>query len=203
MILTINMTKDSAPVKLTKDVTITAEVTWPARTDYDLGAEILYEDGTTESLATFGAKGVPAKEVSKHGTVRHQGDAVRGVGTATETITVAPDAQIKAIAFWAYSAQSNGTGSFKTYAVSMKITAGDQTVEIKADNASEHSNVYTCVPGIVRWHDGVPQVEYAELYSQPTSETRPYFAATRMPLFGGRKGEAVFKVDGGPRNDFK
>lgn len=197
---TINLTKDSGPVKLSKGTRITAEVSWPAATDYDLGAEISYTDGSTESIATFGASGLPPKAVSRNGTVRHGGDAARGAGTATETITVDPDPEIQSVAFWAYSAQSNGSGSFRRYAVSMAVSDGSSTVSVAADNASENDGVYTCVPGVVSFHDGVPQVEQPSdagaIYSSPGSERRPAF---RKGVLKGTK----IKMDAGPRNIFK
>jgi stress response protein SCP2 len=200
----INMTKGSSPVQLRKDQGITARVSWPAETDYDLGAEILYRDGTTESIATFPTV-TPGKQiispknlVSRNGTVRHGGDAARGEGTSTETITVNPDAEIDSIAFWAYSAQSNGTGSFRRYAVSMEVTDGTETVQIAATNASDNATVYTCVPGMVSFENGSPRVEYLEEYSRPGSENRPEFRQAGM-----LKKTMVFKVDGGHRNDWK
>lgn len=207
--MTINMTKGSNPVVVltkSKGATITASVSWPAATDYDLGAEILYQDGSTESIATFPAKGTPTRIASKNGTVRHGGDSGRGAGTATEIITVDPDPDIKAVAFWAYSAQSNETISFRRYAVSMFVQSADETIAIMAQNASDHANIYTCVPGILRFRDGVPQVEYAELYSAPHSENRPAFVVTQSGLakmFRSSKGEAEFRMDAGPKNDFK
>lgn len=200
--MAIMLTKTSAPVTLRKDTYITAHVTWPATTDYDLGAEIIYKDGSTESIAMFDAvkdgTRTPARPVSRNGTVRHNGDAVRGQGTATETITVQPDPEIDAIAFWAYSAQSNGTGSFRRYAVSMKVTDGQQTAQIDASNASDDDTVYTCAPGMVRYVDGVPQVEYLESYSSPRSENRPEFQRKGLV-----KKTVTLVMDGSRRNVYK
>lgn len=205
----INMTKGSSPVQLSKGQGITARVSWPAATDYDLGAEILYRDGSTESIATFGAGSTRPKKVSRNRTVRHGGDAVRGKGTATETITVNPDPEIEAVSFWAYSAQSNGPGSFRRYAVSMEVTDGTETVKIDATHASKHDQVYTCVPGMVRFVDGVPQVEHLEAYSSPGSENRPEFQQTQQTQRTGffkktvTAGAPVFTVNGSRRNKYK
>ena len=194
----INLNKGDAPVTLTKSDTIGARISWPAQTDYDLGVEILYADGSSESLAAFGAAGVPAKMVSRDGSVVHNGDAGRGGGMAEETITIHTDKikDILMIAPWAYSAQSNGTGSFRKYAVSMEVSNGADTVRIDASNASDSMTVYTCVPGIIHFKDGSVQVEYAEMYSARGSESRPQF---RSGLFGPRVG---LRMDG-PRNNYK
>lgn len=203
----INLTKGSGPVSLAKGPGIVARISWPAKTDYDLGAEILYRDGTSESIATFPAKNTNAQMASRNKTVTHGGDAVRGAGRATEMITIIPDPEIAAIVPWAYSAQSNGTGSFRKYAVSMEVTDGTNTVKIDASNASDHRNVYTCVPGMIRFaEDGTPQVEYLEAYSKPGSECRPEFR--REEQGGGlfRKptlGDPVLTVDGSRRNAYK
>lgn len=192
----INLTKGSAPVTLSKAARMSVRITWPAATDYDAGAEILYKDGTTESIATFGARGVDAKLTSLTGKVRHNGDATRGAGTATETIDIDHDDEIVEIRPWAYSAQSNGTGSFRKYAVSMEVSNGTDTVKIDANNASSHDNVYTCVPAVLRFNGDGVQVEYAELYSDPRSEARPAFKK------GGLLGKLKFTMDG-PRNNYK
>ena len=51
----ISMTKGHAPVSLGKPKRIRVRATWPPTKDYDLGAEVLYQDGTSESIAAFGA----------------------------------------------------------------------------------------------------------------------------------------------------
>jgi tellurite resistance protein TerA len=200
---TVTLTK-GASHSLSKNRPLQARITWPALTDYDAGAEIIYKNGTRESIATFptvtASKQIisPKKLTSRNGTVRHGGDAVRGVGTATETITVDPDADIESIAFWAYSAQSNGTGSFREYAVTMEVTDGTDTVRIDASDASDNPRIYTCVPGMITFTDGVPKVDRLEMYSEPTSENRPGFR--QKGLF---KQKTVFVVDGGEKNGFK
>lgn len=189
----INLTKGS--VSLSKGSKIQVRIVWPAATDYDAGCEILYRDGSTESIATFGAQGVSARPVSKNGSVRHLGDAGRGSGYAQEVISIEPDVEILEITPWAYSAQSNGTGSFYKYQVSMEVKAGDQEVLINADNASNNRTIYTCVPAVIVFEDGVPTVKYAEQYSEPGSEKRPKYKKTlfRLP-------ELTLS---GPRNNYK
>lgn len=189
----INLTKGA--VSLKKGSYIRVRISWPAATDYDAGCEILYRDGSTESIATFGARGLNAKTISRTGSVRHMGDEGRGAGEAQEIIEIDPDDEILEITPWAYSAQSNGTGSFRRYRVSMEVTAGDQGVRIDASNASANDTVYTCVPGVLVFEDGVPTVKYAEQYSRPGSENRPHYKKT---LF--RFPELDFE---GPRNNYK
>lgn len=195
----LDLTKNSAPVSFSKAAKIRVRITWPAATDYDAGAEILYRDGSTESIATFGAFGVPARTVSKNGTVRHLGDVGRGGDMAEEIIEIDPDDEIAEIVPWAYSAQSNGTGSFRKYAVSMEVTAGNDVVRIAAANASDSATVYTCVPGRLYFQeDDRVDLEYAEYYSSPRSEDRPAFLKG-----GGFMNKHVrFNMDG-PRNNYK
>lgn len=191
----INMTKGSSPVVLSKEEPIQVRITWPAATDYDAGCEILYKDGSTESIATFASANQPAKYYNSRGTVAHSGDVGRGEGMGEEIIEIMPDEEIEQIVPWAYSAQSNGTGSFYRHAVSMEVTAGNESVRIDATNASNNDTIYTCVPGIIRFRDEVPQVEYVEAYSSPGSESRPAF---QKKLLGGR----FFTMDG-PKNAYK
>lgn len=190
----INLSKDNRSVSLSKVPSIQVVVTWPAVTDYDLGAEILYKDGTTESLATFGAYQTQPQSTSRNGTVRLSGDAGRGSGVASETLYVEWDDEIDTIAPWVYSAQSNGTGSFYRHRVGTTITAGSQAVTIDADNASNNDTIYTLVPGFLKF-DGSIQVEYAEFYSRPNTELRPKFKKTMM-------GRRSFDM-AGPRNNYK
>ena len=95
-----------------------------------------------------------------------------------------------------YSAQSNGSGSFRQYQVSMAIDkggdGGGDTVTIDASNASDHDAVYCCVPGIIiNDPDGV-RIQFLELYSEPESEQRPVMGA-----------DLIVTMDAGPVNAFK
>lgn len=191
----INLTKESSFVSLDKVPSFDVVVSWPAATDYDLGAEILYKDGTSESLATFGAGSVPALRASRNGTVELSGDAGRGAGVATETLSVQWDNDIARIAPWVYSAQSNGTGSFRQHRVTTEILIGEG-VRIDANNASRNPLVYTLVPGEIFFEDGSLRVEYREDYSPITSEKRPIYART----FAGHK--MVLRMNG-PKNNYK
>lgn len=193
----INLTKGDAPVTLNKVSELSVRMLWPARTDYDLGAELLFKDGTRQSLATFGADGhlVPAALVSKDGSVIHSGDVKRKMfgSSAEENLTIKLDSstQVVGIAPWAYSAQSNGTGSFRKYNVVLLVSDGTNTVKIDARNISDSETVYTCVPAIIRIVDGAPVVEYKEMYSYRGSETRPAWVGDRLVM------------DAGPRNNYK
>lgn len=193
----INLTKGDAPVTLNKVSELSVRMMWPARTDYDLGAELLFKDGTRQSLATFGADGnlVPAAKVSKDGSVIHSGDKRRKLfGTSAEenlTIKLDSSTQVVGIAPWAYSAQSNGTGSFRKYNVVLLVSDGTNTVKIDARNISDSETVYTCVPAIIRIVDGAPVVEYKEMYSYRGSEMRPAWVGDRLVM------------DAGPRNNYK
>lgn len=205
----INLKKGDAPISLTKGSGIVLNCSWDSNTDYDLYALILYTDGSMDTVATFGARGVPKKEKSNDGAVIHGGDVGRGInGQAQETINVTLNDNIRAVVPVCYSAQSNGVGSFRQYMVSMMVSDGaGQTVRVDADNASSHGNVYTCVPG---WIENTPSgalVHYLESYSRPGSENRPIvsFGKEKKGLFG--KSTATDKVqivmDAGPRNNHK
>lgn len=188
----ISLTKGQR-VSIEKSPVITARIEWPAATDYDVFALVRYADGHDETVATFGTKEQPqATQRSSDGAVTHLGDVGRartartGGGLfgrkkqsppapmASETIEIRLNPKVVAVLPVVYSAQSNGTGSFRRYQVSMSIDNGAGTsVRIDASNASDHDNIYTCVPGIVvNSPDGVI-VDSLELYSAPTSELRP------------------------------
>jgi len=193
---TINLSKGQAAVSLTKTASLQVHASWPAKTDYDLYALIVNRDGTVEHVANFGATGVPPLAAYKGVSI--SADAGRGGGgTSTETLTVNLDDSIAAVVPVAYSAQSNGTGSFRYYRVSLAVDngAGDR-IEIDASNANEDRAIYTCVPAIIHnGADGNVWVEPVELYSRRGSENRPAAA-----LVNGR---TVVTMDAGPRNNYK
>lgn len=194
----INLNKGNPSVFLKKVPSVGVKVQWPATTDYDLGAEILYKDGSTESLAWFPVGGESSfSNVSRNGTVILRGDAGRGVGTSEEVMSIDWDDEIQSIAPWVYSAQSNGTGSFFRHKVTTGITVGSETVAISAEDASDNDTVYTLVPGILHFNASEIQVDYLELYSDPRSEYRPAFRP--LSIFN----RAKFLSMNGPRNAYK
>ncbi|MFC8596845.1 hypothetical protein [Isoptericola sp. NPDC057191] len=171
----INLAKGQT-IRLAKTDLITATVSWPPSTDYDVYAIVHYQDGRQVVVSTFGTKDSPRSflTATPDGAVRHLGDVQRGGGTtATETLEIRMSPQIAAVAPVVYSAQSNGTGSFRRYQVTMRIEGGSPTVVVPAPNASDDNRVYTCVPGIIRNTPDGLQVESLELYSRPDSEHRP------------------------------
>ncbi|MCA5891825.1 hypothetical protein LEP48_00480 [Isoptericola sp. NEAU-Y5] len=171
----INLAKGQS-ISLKKTALITATVSWPPSTDYDVYAIVHYRDGRQVVVSTFGTKQAPSdfRTATQDGAVRHLGDVQRGGGqVATETLEIRLNPEIVAVAPVVYSAQSNGTGSFRRYQVTMRIEGGDPTVVVPAPNASSNNRVYTCVPGIIlNAADGV-RVESLELYSRAGSEQRP------------------------------
>ncbi len=195
----VNMRKGDAPVSMRKTATITATTSWSSNTDYDLYALIVMRDGSVLHIANFGAQGTPA--VPQFRGVSLGADAGRAAGksgTAVETLTIAFDDFIAAVIPVAYSAQSNGTGSFHQYKVSLAVDngAGEQ-VRIDASNANRDKTIYTCVPAVIHnGTDGNVWVEYVEAYSQRGSENRP--AAVLHP-----NGAVEVRMDAGPRNDYK
>lgn len=208
--MAISMVKGDTPVVMTKSTVIRARVMWPPQTDYDLGAEVIYRDGRTESVAMFGAAGLPAQRQTSDGKVRHLGDVKRsGAAMAEEVIEIELTDDIAAVVPWAYSAQSNGTGSFHRYQVSMEVDNGaGETVLISSSDASRNPMVYTCVPGMIEnGQDGV-QVHALELYSRVSSENRPTASLqASKSLLGLRKtqqtGSVSVTMDAGPKNTYK
>lgn len=184
---TISLTKGSQ-VTIAKTPIITARCEWSSNTDYDLYALVILKDGTELVCSTFGSKSqrVPTPSVV-NGAVRHLGDVGRGAaGVAEETIEIKLTDEIAAVIPIAYSAQSNGTGSFRKYQVSLGIDngAGDK-VTIDSTNASQHSNIYSVGIGIIRnTPDGVV-IESLEAYSKPGSEDRPAFKAGQLVMDAG------------------
>lgn len=195
----VNMRKGDAPISMSKTATITATATWSSSTDYDLYALVVGRDGNVHHVANFGAKNIPANPI--HRGVRLGVDAGRAAGAsgaAVETLTIAFDDTIAAVIPVAYSAQSNGTGSFRRYKVALTVDngAGEQ-VNISADNANNNDTIYTCVPAVIHnGADGRVWVEYLEAYSRPSSEDRPH--AVLHP-----NGAVEVRMDAGPRNEYK
>lgn len=191
---TINLRKGDPPISMTKTAVITAYASWPAATDYDLYALVLNRDGTVVHVAQFGAKGVPP--LAQYKGIRQDGDARRGAGISTETLTIALDDSIAAVVPVAYSAQSNGSGSFHRYKVSLAVDNGaGHRIEMDASNASRNNGVYTCVPAIIHnGTDGKVWIDPVELYSR---------GGERRPAVHLHNDIAVVTMDAGPQNDYK
>lgn len=191
---TINLTKGQG-IKLAKTQVMTAVCSWPPATDYDVYALVRYRDGRTETVSTFGTKQDSRFETStRDGAVRHLGDVQRSSDAmASETIEIRLTPDVAAVVPVVYSAQSNGAGSFRRYRVGMSIDNGQgQKVVIDASNASDHDNIYTCVPGIILNSDQGVQVHALEQYSRRGSENRPEITPDLRVL-----------MDAGPVNAYK
>lgn len=199
-----NLSKGSPAVTLNKTPEIKLRCAWPAVTDYDLYAIVVYTDGTTEHIATFPAEKKkmfgsdythPAKKSTDDGAVRHLGDVRRGAGEGEEIIEIRMNDRILAVIPVAYSAQSNGAGSFRKYRVTTQILAGEQTVSVDAHNADDDRHIYTLVPGILLNTPQGVQVRALEQYSKRGSENRPSVRVTN--------GEVSVVMDAGPKNAYK
>ena len=209
----INLRKGEQ-VTITKTPRIVATCTWPRATDYDIFALVRYRDGHTETVSTFGTRDHKNdfRLSTPDGAVRHSGDIGRAQAArkgwrkkaadepalGQETIEINLNPQIAAVVPVVYSAQSNGTGSFRRYRVTMSLdngsadNGGGDTVTIDAGNASDDDAVFTCVPGIIiNDPDGV-RIQFLELYSGQGSENRPVVG-----------GDLIVKMDAGPVNAFK
>ncbi|MFI5864755.1 hypothetical protein [Streptomyces sp. NPDC051546] len=202
----INMKKGDAPVSLTKTPGVTARMSWNSNTDYDLYVIVQRTNGDVEYVSTFGARGVPAQMSTADGAVKHLGDVGRGAeGIAEEIVEITLNDSIRAVVPVAYSAQSNGTGSFYKYRVTLEIdngVAGDKVV-IAAENANNDDRVYSCVPGMIQNAQDSVLIHALEQYSKRGSEKRPTVKIRRNGLL--RKGAETPEVvmDEGPRNDYK
>jgi hypothetical protein len=204
----INLSKGDAPVTLTKTPLVRATVRWSSHTDYDLYARVLYADGGTETVAMFAAEGQPAQATTSRfpSAVKHLGDVGRtGTGTAEEVLEIRLTDEVRAVVPVAYSAQSNGTGSFRQYAVSMEIDNGipEQAVTVSAANANDNQRIYSCAVGVVEnTADGI-RVHVLEDYSRPGSENRPTVELTSKG-WGSKKRQVVqVNMDAGPVNVYK
>jgi tellurite resistance protein TerA len=194
----VSLEKGQRPVMIEKTPEITATVSWKTGTDYDIYALVYTKNGMQIDVAMFGAKGTPPLRSFSNGAVEHMGDVRRNSGpTKTEVIKLRLNNDILAVVPVVYSAQSNGTGSFYRYKVSMSIDNHNGTsVTISAKNANNNDRIYTCVPGILHnTPDGV-MISPLELYSSPNSENRP-------KLMMGSSNMVEVIMDKGPKNDYK
>lgn len=201
----IDLSKGKQAIIIEKTPEITASISWDSGTDYDVYALVYLNDGRQVDVAMFGAEGIPQLQSYDNGAVHHSGDirsAKQGLfrkksSVSKEEIKIRLNDKIKAVVPVAYSAQSNGTGSFHKYKVSMLIDNHNGTeINIPAENANRDNNIYTCVPGvIVNTPEGVI-IKALESYSKPGSENRP-------KLTMGEDGMVSVLMDQGPVNDYK
>ncbi len=194
----IRLSKGDKSVIIEKTPSIAATVSWRSGTDYDIYALVMTKSGKEFAVATFGAKDVPPCMDYGNGAVHHRGDVVgNSSGESVEVIDIRPDTDIVAVVPVAYSAQSNGTGSFYHYKVSLEIDNNQGTVvTLSAENANNKSTIYSCVPGIIYNRPDGLKIEALELYSKPSSEKRPKLTLKE-------DGTVLVNMDKGPRNDYK
>ncbi|MFP5179518.1 TerD family protein [Bacillus altitudinis] len=194
----ISLDKGHKPIIIEKTPEITATVSWESGTDYDIYALVYTKSGKQIDVAMFGAKGVPTLKSYGNGAVEHMGDVGRDrESMKTEVIKLRLNDDILAVVPVVYSAQSNGTGSFYRYRVSMSIDNHQGTsVTIHAKHANDNDRIYSCVPGILQnTNDGVI-IRPLELYSKPNSERRP-----KLKMKSSNEIDVL--MDKGPINDYK
>ena len=205
----VDLSKGKKPILIEKTSEITVSISWDSNTDYDVYALVYLANGKQVDVAMFGAKGVPVLQSYKN-AVRHLGDEVgtkpekKGFFQSSikntickEEIKICLDDTIKAVVPVAYSAQSNGSGSFNKYNVSMLIDNHNGTeISISAKNASKDNNIYTCVPGIITNTPNGIVIEALESYSVPNSENRP-----KLEMDNDRNIKVL--MDRGPINNYK
>ena len=193
----VQLDKNSKPIIIQKTSEISASISWRTGTDYDVYALVYTRDDKQVDVATFGAASISPLTNFNNGTVQHMGDVGRSGGAIkTETIKIRLNDSIVAVVPVAYSAQSNGTGSFHRYKVSMLIDNHQGTaITIRADNANQDDTIYTCVLGIIlNTPEGVI-IKPLELYSKPSSESRPKLVK--------EDGQIKVIMDVGAVNDYK
>ncbi|MFW0808872.1 TerD family protein [Bacillus pumilus] len=194
----ISLDKGHKPIIIEKTPEITATVSWESGTDYDIYALVYTKSGKQVDVAMFGAKEIPALKSYDNGAVEHMGDVGRDhESMKTEVIKLRLNDDILAVVPVVYSAQSNGTGSFYRYRVSMSIDNHQGTsVTIHAKHANDNDRIYSCVPGMLQnTNDGVI-IRPLELYSKPNSERRP-----KLKMKSSNEMEVL--MDKGPVNDYK
>ncbi|EDW21427.1 TerD family protein [Bacillus pumilus] len=194
----ISLDKGHKPIIIEKTPEITATVSWESGTDYDIYALVYTKSGKQVDVAMFGAKEIPALKSYDNGAVEHMGDVGRDYESMkTEVIKLRLNDDILAVVPVVYSAQSNGTGSFYRYRVSMSIDNHQGTsVTIHAKHANDNDRIYSCVPGMLQnTNDGVI-IRPLELYSKPNSERRP-----KLKMKSSNEIEVL--MDKGPVNDYK
>ncbi|MDM5299992.1 TerD family protein [Bacillus pumilus] len=194
----ISLDKGQKPIIIEKTPEMTATVSWESGTDYDIYALVYTKSGQQIDVAMFGAQGTPPLKSYGNGAVEHMGDVGRDQQSMkTEVIKLRLNPDIVAVVPVVYSAQSNGTGSFYRYRVSMSIDNHRGTsVTIQAKHANDNDEIYSCVPGMLQHtNDGVI-IRPLELYSKPNSERRP-----KLKMKSPDNIEVL--MDKGPINDYK
>lgn len=194
----VNLSKGQKPIIIKKTPEITASVSWHSGTDYDIYALVLTNNGVQVDVAMFGAKGIAPLKSYNNGAVEHMGDVGRSNGLSNlEVIKIRLNDDILAVVPVVYSAQSNGSGSFSRYKVSMAIDNNNgTTITIPTENANKNDRIYTCIPGLIlNTADGII-IEAVEKYSKPGSENRP-----KLKL--NAEGSVEILMDAGPKNNYK
>lgn len=175
-------------VTIDKTPTIRAIAQWSSKTDYDLYALVLMKDGRQYVVSTFGSQDQPIPTPSiLQNAVTHLGDVGREAkGVAEEIIEIRMTDDIEAVVPVAYSAQSNGVGSFRQYKVGLSIDNGAGTqIGIDARHGSRNPLVYSLAIGIIRNTPEGVVIEHIEKYSKAGSEARPAFKDGQLVMDAG------------------
>lgn len=184
----ISLTKGEI-VTIEKSPLIRATCSWSSATDYDLYALVELRDGSILHVGTFPATGVTTQTSVLNGAVRHMGDVGRSnSGSAQEVIEIRMTDEIVAVYPVAYSAQSNGTGSFKQYNVSTAIENGlGDSVAVNASSASRNPLVFSVAIGAIRNTPAGVQIESLEDYSRMGNENRPKVEKGKLSMNKGER----------------
>lgn len=181
----ISLTKGAPKVKLTKSGGNWYTLICTFRKDYDLLVLVVYADGTSEWISTFGTTEEPyGNTYSRYGDVTHTGDnKASRYGEAFELVHIRLTSKIKAIVPVVYSAMKNSLGSFRWYGVSTYVLPGKLRelpanptggVIVLAKNASWNPFRFSFVPCVICNTDQGGELDPSQqYYSRMLSERRP------------------------------
>lgn len=183
----------SASISLTKGATVTATLEWDGGSSNRRakGADLeLYALYVTKQQAAKLSKGEGGAVYWKKLTVdgmRHHGDSlVPGV----ETVTIDKPENFDYVLIAAYSAVSNGVGSFKSYGAKAVVTDGTSTVEVPL-HKNNHFAYWVAIALVDLKTAGSIKISQVEKYSGMGVENRPMLYTDGT--FEMDKGPAEFK----------
>ena len=181
--------KKGQKISLTKSEShvIRIENGWTAKgKDYDLKALVRYRDGR---LIYVGAANDDEVLSTPEGAVVHGGD-VKDAGSM-ENIKIKWHPDIASVALSSYSALENGVGSFRKYGVFVRITNGNQIIEIPAKSTSSRWFSYTLCFGEIIFGKNKDEMEVSalEMYSKAMSENRVGYRGDKLMMDIGPAGE--------------
>lgn len=174
-------------ISLAKGAKVTATLEWDggSTTRRAKGADLelyaLYVTKEQASKLSKNAGGVIYWNNLSQPGIRHHGDSlVPGI----ETVTIDDPSKFDYVLIVAYSAISNGAGSFKSYGAKAVVTDGTSTVEVPLYNQNE--SYWVAIALVDMKTSGKIDIKHVETYSNG-GEARPVLYS-----------DGTFKMDVGP-----